>query len=69
MILDLFRKEIEFENIQGYDDIKDIVKRALDAEENYNLLFIGPPASAKTLFLLGIMVRLTSIKKILAILY
>jgi hypothetical protein len=40
MILDLFRKEIGFENIQGYDDIKDIVKRALDAEDNYNLLFI-----------------------------
>ena len=54
MILDLFRKEIEFENLQGYDDIKDIVKRALDVEDNYNLIFIGPPASAKTLFLLGI---------------
>jgi hypothetical protein len=54
MILDLFRKEIGFENIEGYDDIKDIVRRALDAEHNYNLLFIGPPASAKTLFLLGI---------------
>jgi Holliday junction resolvasome RuvABC ATP-dependent DNA helicase subunit len=54
MLLDLFRKEVEFENIQGYDDLKDIVKRALDAEDNYNLLFIGPPASAKTLFLLGI---------------
>jgi hypothetical protein len=55
MILDLFRKEIEFNNIQGYDDLKDIVRRALDAEDNYNLLFIGPPASAKTLFLLGIL--------------
>ena len=55
MILDLFRKEVEFENIQGYDDLKDIVRRALDAEDNYNLLFIGPPASAKTLFLLGIL--------------
>ena len=54
MILDFFRKEIEFDNIQ-YDDIKDIVKRAIDAEDNYNLLFIGPPASAKTLFLLGIL--------------
>jgi hypothetical protein len=42
MILDLFRKEIGFENIQGYDDIKDIVRRVLDAEDNYNLLFIGP---------------------------
>jgi hypothetical protein len=42
-------------DIQGYDDIKNIVRRALDAEDNYNLLFIGPPASAKTLFLLGIL--------------
>src|SRR5215468_3367847 len=55
MILDLFRKENGFENIQGYDDIKKIVKRALDSEDNYNLLFTGPPASAKTLFLLGIL--------------
>jgi hypothetical protein len=46
MILDLFRKEIEFNNI-GYGDIKDIPRRASDAEDNYNLLFIGPPASAK----------------------
>ena len=55
MILDLFRKEIEFNNIQGYDDLKNIVRRALDTEDNYNLLFLGPPASAKTLFLLGIL--------------
>jgi AAA+ superfamily predicted ATPase len=26
----------------------------LEAEDNYNLIFIGPPASSKTLFLLGI---------------
>ena len=25
MLLDLFRKEIGFENIHGYDDLKDIV--------------------------------------------
>jgi DNA polymerase III delta prime subunit len=55
MILNLFRKNNEFYNIHGYDDIKDIVRRALDAEDNYNLLFIGSPASAKTLFLLGIL--------------
>jgi hypothetical protein len=55
MILNLFRKNNEFYNIQGYDDIKDIVRRALDAEDNYNLLFIGPPASAKTQFLQGIL--------------
>ena len=55
MILNLFCKNNEFYNIHGYDDIKDIVRRALDAEDNYNLLFIGSPASAKTLFLLGIL--------------
>ncbi|MGA9154727.1 MAG: hypothetical protein WBZ36_29440, partial [Candidatus Nitrosopolaris sp.] len=53
--LHLFHKEFAFGKIEGYDDIKDLVRRALDAEDNYNLLFIGPPASAKTLFLLGIL--------------
>jgi holliday junction DNA helicase RuvB len=53
--LHLFRKEFEFGNIEGYDDIKDIIRRALDSDENYNLLLCGPPASAKTLFLLGIL--------------
>ena len=44
-----------FTNILGYDDLKQIVSRVLDAEDNYNLLFIGPPASSKTLFLQGIL--------------
>ena len=48
MLLELFRKDIGFDNIQGYDDIKNIVRRTLDSE-NYNLLLCGPPASAKTL--------------------
>jgi replication-associated recombination protein RarA len=55
--LHLFRKDVEFGNIEGYDDIKDLVKRALDLNENYNLLLCGPPASAKMLFLLGILKR------------
>jgi hypothetical protein len=33
MLLDLFRKEIGFENIHGYDDIKDIVKRVINVED------------------------------------
>jgi hypothetical protein len=28
----LFHKDVEFGNIEGYDDIKDIVRRASDAE-------------------------------------
>src|SRR5215467_6978567 len=44
-----------FAKIQGYEDIKDIVVRALNSDENYNLLFVGPPTSSKTLFLQGIL--------------
>jgi hypothetical protein len=39
-------KEVEFANIAGYDDIKDLLRRALDSNGNYNLLLCGPPASA-----------------------
>ena len=42
-----------FDNIIGYDDLKEIVNRALSSDENYNLLFVGPPSSSKTLFLQG----------------
>lgn len=44
-----------FARIQGYEDIKDIVRRALESDENYNILFAGSPASSKTLFLQGIL--------------
>jgi hypothetical protein len=36
--LHLFHKEVEFGNIEGYDDIKCLLKRALDSYENCNLL-------------------------------
>jgi Holliday junction DNA helicase RuvB len=48
-------KSTDFDQIHGYDDLKDIVRRALDADQNYSILFVGPPASAKTLFLEGIL--------------
>jgi replication-associated recombination protein RarA len=44
-----------FARIQGYEDIKNIVRRVLESDENYNLLFVGPPSSSKTLFLQGIL--------------
>ena len=47
-------KQIEFENICGFDGVKGIIRRVLDTHENFNLLLIGQPSSAKTLFLLGI---------------
>jgi replication-associated recombination protein RarA len=45
---------MEFENICGFDGVKDVIRRILDSEENFNLLLIGQAPSAKTLFLLGI---------------
>ena len=41
-----------FDKIEGYEDIKDIVLRALESEESFNLLLWGEPASSNTLFLL-----------------
>src|SRR5215472_2928951 len=54
--LHLFNKSYDgLAKIQGYEDIKDIVRRALESDENYNILFVGTPASSKTLFLQGIL--------------
>jgi replication-associated recombination protein RarA len=44
-----------FDSIQGYEDLKEIIRRVLDSEDSYNLLFVGPPASSKTMFLQGIL--------------
>jgi holliday junction DNA helicase RuvB len=53
--LGLFQKtKQDFTNIEGLDDVKNIIRRALDCEDSYNLLLIGPPGSAKTLFLMEI---------------
>jgi replication-associated recombination protein RarA len=49
------KESTAFDKISGYNDLKDIVMRILNTEDNYNLLFIGPPASSKTLFLQGIL--------------
>ena len=40
-----------FDIIEGHDDIKDLVRRALDSQRPVHLLFAGVPASAKTMFL------------------
>lgn len=40
-----------FSIIAGYEDIKEFLRKALKAER-FHVLFIGPPASAKTVFLL-----------------
>ena len=41
-----------FEVIEGYADIKSLVKQVVESEKPVHLLFAGVPSSAKTMFLL-----------------
>jgi Holliday junction DNA helicase RuvB len=40
-----------FEDVVGYDDIKRVIRMALKSDEPIHVLLVGPPASAKTIFL------------------
>jgi holliday junction DNA helicase RuvB len=44
-----------FENIVGYDDVKKIFNYALNSSLPVHILLVGPPGSAKTLFLMECM--------------
>lgn len=41
-----------FESIVGYDDVKQLVNMAIHSDKPVHILFSGPPASAKTMFLM-----------------
>ncbi|MDQ3902203.1 MAG: hypothetical protein M3247_00920 [Thermoproteota archaeon] len=43
-----------FSNIEGLDDIKEMMLRALESPERAHTLLVGPPACAKSLFVLEI---------------
>jgi MoxR-like ATPase len=43
-----------FSNIEGLDDIKEMMLRALESPERAHTLLVGPPACAKSLFMLQI---------------
>jgi hypothetical protein len=43
-----------FSNIQGLDDIKEMMLRAVESPKRDHTLLIGPPACAKSLFMLEI---------------
>jgi hypothetical protein len=42
-----------FEPIEGYSDVKALVRQAIQSEKPVHLLFTGVPRSAKTMFPLG----------------
>jgi holliday junction DNA helicase RuvB len=41
-----------FSKIEGLDDIKEMLLRTLESHERAHTLLVGPPASAKSLFML-----------------
>ncbi len=41
-----------FDNIVGYNDVKKLFNLSLSSERPVHILLVGPPASAKTLFML-----------------
>ncbi len=57
---DRIRLEGIFDSIIGLSDLKEILIRCLVTEEPTNVLLCGPPASAKTLFLLAIHKEITN---------
>ncbi len=44
-----------FDSIVGYDDVKRLFRMSLSSERPVHILLVGPPASAKTLFMLECM--------------
>lgn len=48
-------KDKIFEDVIGHDDIKRVFRMALESNEPIHILLIGPPASAKTIFLEALM--------------
>jgi holliday junction DNA helicase RuvB len=53
--LTAIKPEPLFENIVGYSDVKKLFHLSLSSERPVHLLLVGPPASAKTLFMLECM--------------
>ena len=47
-----------FEDIVGYDHIKRLFKMALESDSTTHILLSGPPATAKTMFLMSLLKHL-----------
>lgn len=48
------QKQKIFDDIIGYDDLKELLAKCLIIKDNCNILLSGPPASSKTIFLMSI---------------
>jgi Holliday junction DNA helicase RuvB len=48
------QKQKLFDDVIGYDDLKELLAKCLVVKDSCNVLLSGPPASSKTIFLLSI---------------
>jgi Holliday junction DNA helicase RuvB len=57
-LVGLLKKPLDngpFEDIVGYEHVKRLFRMALESESRKNILLVGPPASAKTMFLTSLL--------------
>ena len=57
-ILTKSQDDTMFQDIVGYDNIKRLFRMTLDSNSNSHILLTGPPASAKTMFLMSLLQHL-----------
>ena len=50
-----------FEYIIGYNDVKKFLRMSIKTEEPVHILLIGPPASAKTMFIKSMMISIIAL--------
>ena len=48
------QRQILFDDIIGFEDLRNLLRKCLSIKDSCNVLLSGPPASSKTLFLLAI---------------
>jgi MCM P-loop domain len=48
------QRQILFDEVIGFEDLKELLTKCLTVKDGCNVLLSGPPASSKTLFLLAI---------------
>jgi Holliday junction DNA helicase RuvB len=55
------QRQIPFDDIIGYDDLKELLTKCLVVKDSCNVLLSGPPASSKTIFLLSIQKEVSNV--------
>lgn len=56
------QRQFSFDEIIGYDDLKELLMKCLVVKDSCNVLLSGPPASSKTIFLLSIQKEVSNVR-------